>query len=739
MIRRDGIELREYQVDLYRKSLGGNTLIVLPTGLGKTAIAALVTARKLENGGCKVLALAPTKPLVGQLERTFRRMIALEEGSIVSLTGEDQPVKRVAEWVKAKVIVSTPQVVKNDLLSSRYSLKDVCLVIFDEAHRAVGGYPYVYIAKKYLEESPNPHILALTASPGSSPDQIKLLCENLGILNVYFKSRDDPDVKKYVQRLSEETVVVDPPAEFASVANYLNILLEKFVKPLKEEGLINYKDIRTLALKKLVDLQKSISEAVAKEGWTEEHSRHAGLVANSIRVAHAISLLETQGVSSTLLYIRRVEETARRHMSSSIRTLITDPFWVTAKVQLETLQDQGVIHPKLPILVSLLEDHFNSGGKRAIVFTNYRDTANLIMQALEGNQLIRPARFVGQADRLNDRGLTQKEQAGLLEDFRLGRYNVLVATQVAEEGLDIPECDLVVMYDNVPSPLRLIQRVGRTGRVTPGRVVHLVTKNTRDEVYHYIAKRRSRKVAQTVKNSVHIPLEGVRAQGAQNSVYSGVRVIVDVRESNSDVAVQLSMMGVTLQMEKLEVADYVVSDEICIERKTVQDFTSSVVDGRLFSQALNMRRSYRKPLIIVEGENIYSSTLNPESIRGALVSLAVDYGIPLLWSRSPKETALLIGRVALREQKEMGSKPIVRDSRKPVDEDELKEYVVASLPGVDAVRARRLLKHFGSVLRVFNATREELEAVEGIGKATAEKIKRIVEEAYRGREEPSSG
>lgn len=712
------------------KSLGGNTLIVLPTGLGKTTIAALVAARKLETEGCRVLALAPTKPLVNQIERVFKRIIDLDENLIVGLTGEDPPNARVEKWSYARVVVSTPQVIKNDVLASRYSLRDVCLLIIDEAHRAVGDYPYVYIAKKYLQEAHSPHIVALTASPGSSAEQLDLICSNLGIERVYSKSREDPDVRGYIHRIVEETLIVEPPAEFSSVLNYLNILLEKFVKPLKEEALIDYKNIKTLSVKKLIELRKSISEAVAKEGWTEQHVRHATLVANSIRVAHAIGLLETQGVPSTLLYMRRVEETARRHMTSSIRSLITDPFWVTAKAQLELLQDMGVVHPKLQKLLELLEDHFSSGGKRAIVFTNYRDTANLLLNVLEGSKMIRPAKFIGQADRANDRGLSQREQVQILEEFRSGRYNVLVATQVAEEGLDIPECDLVVMYDNVPSPLRLIQRVGRTGRVSAGRIVYLVTKQTRDEIYHYIARRRRRKITEVIQNNAYRPVVDEQAKTPQVPVYSGVEIVVDVREANSDVAVELSMLGVNLKMEKLEVADYVVSDEICIERKTVSDFASSIIDGRLFEQALNMRRTYRKPLIVVEGENVYSSTLNPESIRGALISLAVDYGIPILWSRSPKETALLIGRIAFREQKEMGSKPIVRASKKPVDEDELKEYVVASLPGVDAARARKLLKHFGSVLKVFNASREELEAVEGIGKITAEKIKRIIEEEY---------
>ncbi|MEM3799484.1 MAG: ERCC4 domain-containing protein [Thermoprotei archaeon] len=731
-INTENIELREYQVKLYKDSLKGNSLIVLPTGLGKTIIAVLLAAHKIEeNPSCKVVVMAPTKPLVDQLLESFIRSIKLEKGLIASITGEDNPRRRTQVWRSSRIIVSTPQVVKNDILASRCSLKDVCLLVFDEAHRATGDYPYVYIANKYLEEKPNGHILGLTASPGYSDEQIRALRENLGITLVHFKDRYDPEVRSYVHEINEETLMIQPPNEFSSVIKYFNILLEKFTRPLKEAALLSYSDIRTLSLKKLVDLQKTLSERASREGLNAETANYTIFATNAIRVSHAISLLETQGVTSTLMYMHRVEDAARQRMNRSLRLLVGDPFWFTARIQLESLSQAGLEHPKLLRLRELLDEHFKSGGKRALVFTNYRDTAKLITKTLANQGGIRPARFVGQADRTGDPGLNQRDQVELLRKFRDGEYNVLVATQVAEEGLDIAECDLVVMYDNVPSPLRLIQRIGRTGRISTGRIVYLITKHTRDEVYHYIARRRRNAVIRTVKNEANnVLVQTSPLNSAQERVYGDVEVVVDVRETNSDVASHLSLLGVKLNMTQLGVADYVVSDDICVERKTVNDFTASILDGRLFEQMLNMRRTYRKPILIVEGENIYSSNLNPESIRGALISIAVDYSIPILWSHSTKETAHLIARMAAREQREMGSKPIIRDSRKPVDSDQVKEYIVASLPGVDAVRAKRLLRHFGSVLRVFTATIEELESVEGIGKKTAEKIKHLLEEKY---------
>ncbi len=299
---------------------------MLPTGLGKSLIAVLVAAHKLEESAlCKIVAMAPTKPLVNQLLNSFKRTIHLERGLIASLTGDDTPEKRIEIWRNSCIIVSTPQVIKNDLLASRYSLKEVCLTIFDEAHRATGDYPYVYIAKKYLEENPNGHIIGLTASPGYSDEQIRELRANLGVTFVHFKDRDDPDVKRYVQRVNEETLMIEPPVEFTSVLKYFNILLEKYVKPLKEASLIGYKDARALSLKKIIELQKTLSQRVAKEGLSAEYINYTILVTNAIRVSHAITLLETQGVTSTLMYIRRVEEAAGRRMNSSLNLVVKEP------------------------------------------------------------------------------------------------------------------------------------------------------------------------------------------------------------------------------------------------------------------------------------------------------------------------------------------------------------------------------------------------------------------------------
>ena len=145
---------------------------------------------------------------------------------------------------------------------------------------------------------------------------------------------------------------------------------------------------------------------------------------------------------------------------------------------------------------------------KAIVFTQYRDTAQHIVDILNSNG-IKASRFVGQAKKEGDVGMKQEEQAQVLESFRRGEFSVLVATSIAEEGLDIPEVDLVIFYEPIPSEIRYIQRRGRTGRRTSGSVIILAAKDTIDERYLNASKRRIEKMNQTLRtvNSILKPIE----------------------------------------------------------------------------------------------------------------------------------------------------------------------------------------------------------------------------------------
>jgi len=200
LIRENTIESRVYQEVIVASAASASTLVCAPTALGKTVIAVMLAAHRLEKlPGSKVLMLSPTKPLANQHAESFKKFLKIPEDEIVVLTGHTPPAKRLEAWKTSKVISATPQVIQNDLISGAYTLSDVSLLIFDEAHRAVGDYPYPFIAGRYRKNAKNPLVLALTASPGSSRDKILEVLENLGIKNIEIKTEDDPDVSPYIK------------------------------------------------------------------------------------------------------------------------------------------------------------------------------------------------------------------------------------------------------------------------------------------------------------------------------------------------------------------------------------------------------------------------------------------------------------------------------------------------------------------------------------------------------------
>ena len=183
----DRLEKRRYQSAIASGCLGENTLVILPTGLGKTAVALLVAARILHKGK-KVLMLAPTKPLVDQHSEYFSSM--LPETRVGMVNGHMQPKKRKAILEDSDLVVSTPQSVSNDLDNGVYDLSDFGLVIYDVAHRGTGNYDYVNVAGYVPEDAVS---MGMTASPGSDLKKIEEVCGNLGLTRIDVRSDHETD------------------------------------------------------------------------------------------------------------------------------------------------------------------------------------------------------------------------------------------------------------------------------------------------------------------------------------------------------------------------------------------------------------------------------------------------------------------------------------------------------------------------------------------------------------------
>ncbi len=745
LIKEKTLEARLYQQLLAIRVLQrGNTLIVAPTALGKTIVAVLVAAERLKKfPKGKVLMLAPTKPLAVQHADTFRRFLKIPPDEIVVLTGSVPPEKRKELWEFARVITATPQTIQNDILSGNISLRGVVLLVFDEAHRAVGDYPYVFIAKHYMNVAENPLILGLTASPGGSEEKIREVCQNLFIENVEIKTPYDPDVRPYIHKILIRWIPVELPEPMLRAKKLLESAIRRRLRILKNMGIISSADPTNFSKKDYLALQNNIMEEIA--GGRQDLWEAAIAVGGIIKLEHALELLETQGVSAFLAYMDRLKlRSLQPRAPKSLKDILADPDVREAWQLCKRLQEEGVDHPKLSKLQEIVANIVKKG-KRCIVFVQYRDTAKKIMEVLQRVPGVKAVRFVGQASRGGDKGLTQKEQQRIIKEFRVGVYNVLVATSVAEEGLDIPAVDAVIFYEAVPSEIRFIQRRGRTGRFGMGEVYVLVAKGTRDEAYYWAAKAREKKMIDTLMR-LRKALSA-RQVGGQATIFEFVEkpkpsakfeIIADVRERGSKV-LELLFLDPELKVtvKQLPLADYIISDRVAVERKSAEDFIQSIIDGRLFDQVKRLSEHYARPILIVEGD-LFSVPrgVHPNAIRGALISLVTDFGISVLFSNSPEETATYIKLLAKREQEEGERIPRIRGEKRILSLPEMQQFIVESLPFVGPKLARELLKKFGTVERVMTATERELSKVEGIGPKRAKEIRRVLTTPYREEETP---
>ena len=738
-LRLESIERRSYQEVIARTAVRTNTLVCLPTGLGKSVVAAYVAAERLKVFPSKgVVMLAPTKPLVLQHFRTFQKLIRVDEDSVVWLTGEVAPEERVGSW-KKRLIFSTPQVFMNDLLTGKVALDNFSLVIFDEAHRGVGDYPYGFIAEKYAATD-NSLILGLTASPGSSEADVREICKNLHLDWVEARTIQSDDVRPYVGGIEVTWVTVDLPKIFYDIKRELEAFLREKLRVVRDHGYLETAAMDRIRLRDILGARERILGDAA--GGNRDARAYLGYVYASVHGIRAIEFLETQGFPALKEHLDSLHEKARKRSSPGLKMILDDPRIKGVASIVDDLVAKEADHPKVTELIKAIRAALSRGARRVMVFTNYRTTAARLTIVLNKVEGVSAVRLVGQASRTRDRGLTQKKQAAILDDFRSGTFNVLVATQIGEEGLDIVECDEVIFYDTVPSAVRYIQRRGRTGRKGPGEAVILIAKGTRDEAYYWISQRREREMASAIKQFLktqkpyapdQIRMEKyISSNVKEKKLEERIEVVADSRELGALVTRELAKLGAIITSQTLEVGDFVLSDRIVVERKDVEDFASSIIDGRLFQQAVKLKEAYAKPIFVVEGEALLGSgRVRPEAMMGAYASILIDYGIPIVWAQKPSEAAQLMFAIARREQTQDKRKPRIMTAAKPSTLENQQEFIVASLPNIDNARARKLLSSFQTVERIFQASEEELMSVTGIGEKISEEIRRVLTSKYR--------
>jgi len=500
-VKEKTIEKREYQNNISDIVKSKNSIVVLPTGLGKTVVALLAIADSMiSNPKKSCIILAPTRVLVHQHYKFLSNSLALDPTEISVITGEDVIEKRKKKW-QNQIVCATPQILKLDIIRSLVNLEQFSIVIFDEAHRTVGNYAYVFIAKEVSSINPDARLIGMTASLPSESIKVQEILVNLHSDHIEARDHFSEDVKPYIYKTDLEKIEIELPDDIRKISNLIRKTIHSYTKKLQNTGQLLPSTPSLKAV--LIKTQQIEKDPILSHRWDIR-----GNLYSLVRLLHGLNIIETQGVYSFQKYINRLSS---KNKSSGIKKLFNDSNFNEAITLNNKLQSNGDEHPKLSKLIMVLQNNLK-GNDKAIVFASYRDTIDKIFDVLykEGYHV---GILIGKSGKS---GQSQKQQLESLEKLKSGEYDIIVATQVGEEGLDISECKLVVFYDNVSSGIRFIQRLGRTGRKAPGKVVSFVTKGTRDETNYYLSQKRLAKTQRTVrrltnKNSIDDKKKGLDA------------------------------------------------------------------------------------------------------------------------------------------------------------------------------------------------------------------------------------
>ena len=461
-VKPNSIEKRDYQINLANQAIAENCIVVLPTGLGKTAVALHVIAEYLSKGIGGILFLAPTRVLVNQHYEFLKNNLTLDDISIV--TGEDPIQKRTKLWNNS-IVCATPEIARNDLNRKIVSPDQFSLVVFDEVHRTIGDYAYSGIANWF--ENTSARIVGMTATLPSEKEKATEILTKLRISSVAERTEESPDVKPYTQETNTEWINVELPPELKTIQTLLKSALDERYDLMRKNGI------------RLAEQQSLSALLRIRQFVLNQNRRSAKPLFTAIRIHYALNMLEAHGITPFLKFCERT----RAKKGVGVKDLFElDPNFTRAIRLAKEAQSRGIEHSKIPKLKEILD----SVPGKALIFTSYRDSVDLIFNKL--TELgISAGILIGKA---GDAGLKQKKQIETVQNFRDGVFQVLVATRVGEEGLDIAEVNQVIFYDNVPSSVRYIQRRGRTGRKDTGKLVVLIAKNTIDETYYWIGKRK---------------------------------------------------------------------------------------------------------------------------------------------------------------------------------------------------------------------------------------------------------
>ena len=465
---------RKYQFTICQTCLFYNTLVCIPTGLGKTFIAATVMYnyyRWFKDG--LVFFLAPTKPLVDQQYTAFMDIIiGFNKSDIGQLTGKQSKKERRKIYTKSRILFMTPQTLANDIKSEIVEKEKIVCIVFDEAHRGSGNYAYCIIVKELLAARIGYRIVGLSATPGPNVDSIQQIITNLCIAKVEARSEDDVDVKPYTHSKDIELIRVKKTSEIAKLEElFVKTIIIPQMQLQKMHFLPFTKDNKVHNKMTILDAQERFKRSNFERNHTKNeinliYSNFASLLS----LLCGLNMLLTHGLESARTFCEKFRDSVEEKKGR--KPLVNSKEFKDLMNYFDDINKSEKNHPKLVKMRDLLVEFFHDEAHKksqVIIFTLFVNSAQEICKYLEPESVINSKIFIGQAN-----GYTQKDQMRIINEFKAHKFNTLVATCIGEEGLDIGYVDLIISYDCTGSPVRMIQRFGRTGRKQEGKIVILL-------------------------------------------------------------------------------------------------------------------------------------------------------------------------------------------------------------------------------------------------------------------------
>ncbi|KAI8605704.1 P-loop containing nucleoside triphosphate hydrolase protein, partial [Dissophora ornata] len=545
---------RDYQFNIIRRALFTNTLVSLPTGLGKTFIAAVVMLNYFRwFPKSKIIFMAPTRPLVNQQIEACFNICGIPQDETVELTGQQNAELRKEMWAERRVIFCTPQVLQNDLKSEICEARDIVCLVIDEAHRATGRYAYSEVVRLLDPLNRDVRVMALTATPGGDMKTVQQVVQNLKIAKIEMRTEDSMDLQKYVFKRTIQEMVVPCGREVGEIRDKFHRMMRPFLDRLTKQNILRTADPGQLSRFALLQGRDACLRERSLDGGTKAFIMKQ--VTICIGLVHAYELLTVHGIrpffanmdpfagsSINTMNARAPSSGSKRKnfdedfdrdddnkpsMARKAMEEIPDFMRMMDGIRAKMKQPNFMSHPKLERLVGVVVEHFvshqdesdalvqaraNSAASsstattsdgplpqtRVMIFANYRESVEEIIRVLDQHRpLVKVQSFIGQATAKGKKGISQKEQQKVVADFQKGEHNVLVATSIGEEGLDIGDVDLIICYDSHSSPIRMLQRMGRTGRKRKGKICLLLAEGQEEQKY-----RRSQTSYKNVQRSI---------------------------------------------------------------------------------------------------------------------------------------------------------------------------------------------------------------------------------------------